>query len=777
MNKLAGILLLLLYGVPLLAQVRGSTITNTTPAAAGKTYALVIGISDYKELPKLQFADADASAFASYLKLSLADTSGVTLITNTAANKVNVLSALVSIKKKATKGDKVYIYFAGHGDIETEISNGGVLLLYDSPKENYYLNANGFLHQEDLKNIVSQMSTAGAQVFLITDACHSGSLSGGEQGAGKSLLALKDAWSNETKIFSCQANELSLEGKQWGNGRGLFSFHLVEGLTGLADEEGDADGKVSLFEIQTYLQKYVRKQAAPNKQTPFAVGNLDNNIAEVKPPLLAKLKESKAGDYPLFASAAGRGDVFAFTADANYKSFQQAVNEKRLIEPDKNSAAYFYTQLAKTISDAAAKDFLQRELIAALLNRSSEIIAPLLQGEMSYTSSTTIAVAVKEAAKAIELLGDDHYLAANFKARKLFLEAVQLTLTDEKNTANINNAIKKLNESVKLEKYAYYAYYQLGYLYNLQSNSAKALENYTVYLSYLPKDPEALNNVGVAYYNKADFAKAVEYYGKSLAVKPTAKAYTNRGLANLKLGKETEATKDFEEAIKLDKTGIAKVYFMVGKSNYEAKKFDVALTNFTKALEANKNHAPSQYYTALVWLAKKDTVKGLLFLDKAIASDAAYAEAYYKRGEVLFAQGKYQAAINDFDKAMLNPKLWNGYLYIGKAYLQLKQYEKAIDALESALMADKNLGKVLYLVLANAYRDGLMKYERANGYYQKHIELNPTDATGYAEAGYNFTLMKNYTAAEQHLKKAAMLAPSDVTVAKYTEQLNAAKGR
>jgi tetratricopeptide (TPR) repeat protein len=392
-------------------------------------------------------------------------------------------------------------------------------------------------------------------------------------------------------------------------------------------------------------------------------------------------------------------------------------------------------------------------------------------------ASFLVAVAVKEAAKAIELLGEEHCLTNNFKARKLFLEAIQLTLTDEKNAANINNAIKKLNESVKLEKYAYYAYYQLGYLYNLQNNSAKALESYNVYLSYLPKDPEALNNVGVAYYNKADYTKAMEYYNKSLAVKPTSKTYTNRGLANLKLHKEAEANKDFEEAIKLDKSGVAKVYFLVGKSNYESKQWDAALTNFAKALETNKTHAPSHYYTALVLLAKRDTAKAFSYLDKAIANDAAYAEVYYKRGEVLFAQGIYEAAIVDLNKAIMNPKLWSAYLYLGKAYLQLKQYQKAIDALENAVMADKNLGKILYLVLANAYRDGLMKYERANGYYQKYIELNPMDATAYAEAGKNFMEMKNYTAAGQHLKKAISLSPADVTATKYLEQLNAAKGK
>ncbi|MBK7305024.1 MAG: hypothetical protein IPI90_17740 [Saprospiraceae bacterium] len=42
-----------------------------------------------------------------------------------------------------------------------------------------------------------------------------------------------------SKILSCQPNEFSLEGEQWGGGRGVFSYHLVDGLFGLADRNND----------------------------------------------------------------------------------------------------------------------------------------------------------------------------------------------------------------------------------------------------------------------------------------------------------------------------------------------------------------------------------------------------------------------------------------------------------------------------------------------------------------------------------------------------------
>ena len=39
--------------------------------------------------------------------------------------------------------------------------------------------------------------------------------------------------------MSCQPNEYSIEGEQWGGGRGAFSYHLVDALYGLADANAD----------------------------------------------------------------------------------------------------------------------------------------------------------------------------------------------------------------------------------------------------------------------------------------------------------------------------------------------------------------------------------------------------------------------------------------------------------------------------------------------------------------------------------------------------------
>ena len=64
--------------------------------------------------------------------------------------------------------------------------------------------------------------------------------------------------------MSCQANEYSVEGTEWGDGRGVFSYHLLEGLTGLADV--DDDQIVSLQELERYLEDEIDQDLDKHKQ-------------------------------------------------------------------------------------------------------------------------------------------------------------------------------------------------------------------------------------------------------------------------------------------------------------------------------------------------------------------------------------------------------------------------------------------------------------------------------------------------------------------------------
>ena len=192
-------------------------------------HALLIGISDYLHLDDLQFADKDAELFGEYLRNTWprkADTSNMVILTNEEAVSARGYAALENLVEFAAEDDEVFIFFSGHGDSENStIFRSGFLLTYDTPKQSYYTNSinveilNHFIHTLSVKN--------KANVTFIADACRSGHARSND-GAGvmSTARALSGSTADDVRLLSCQPEEISLEGEQWGGGSGLFTHHL-----------------------------------------------------------------------------------------------------------------------------------------------------------------------------------------------------------------------------------------------------------------------------------------------------------------------------------------------------------------------------------------------------------------------------------------------------------------------------------------------------------------------------------------------------------------------
>src|SRR5690606_31266495 len=64
-------------------------------------------------------------------------------------------------------------------------------------------------------------------------------------------------------------------------GHGAFTYYLVKGLRGEADDEGDGDGVVTADELWSYLRKKVEEASrqAHNRQTPVLMGMMTHDVA------------------------------------------------------------------------------------------------------------------------------------------------------------------------------------------------------------------------------------------------------------------------------------------------------------------------------------------------------------------------------------------------------------------------------------------------------------------------------------------------------------------
>jgi uncharacterized caspase-like protein len=256
--------------------------TANAPAATGNTWALVVGIGNYKnpEIPKLQFTADDARLFYGYLTspegLAVRPERAVILL-DEQATVANIRSALGDfIAKKAQPQDTVVFFFAGHGGNELDLLTGSrpetakFLVAYDTEPDRYYGTA---LNMKDDLGYVFEKRIAAQSALFFLDCCYAGAA--GQASArsmqGRGILKTQamgiavtpstpvadvEAGDKKTLIaMACRPDESALETATLKHG--VFTAASVEALNGAADADGD--GVVSAGEYKTSAEALVVK--------------------------------------------------------------------------------------------------------------------------------------------------------------------------------------------------------------------------------------------------------------------------------------------------------------------------------------------------------------------------------------------------------------------------------------------------------------------------------------------------------------------------------------
>ena len=327
-----------------------------------QTFAMVVGISKYKYVRPLTYADKDAEMFRDYLKSpgggSMKDDNIFCILNDQATNSNFWGKGFQWLKaKQLQKGDRLFIYLAGHGDAIDE--DQFFFLGYDcnpgGDKNNYLVS--GAIQLFNLKKKIANETNKGVEVFFIMDACRSNELPGGTEGQNFLNSAISEKKVGEIIMLATGAGQESLEDASIGNGHGLFTYYLVDGLTGSADSIGTPDNKVTYEEIKKYVDKNVPSVAQlrfKRKQDPFFCcnENTEKIISTVNAAYLQKWLQTKKqqtrGRGNSFSGTIERPAKFA-TADTilieTYNLFYKAVKSNNIT--GKSSAEEYFGQLNK----------------------------------------------------------------------------------------------------------------------------------------------------------------------------------------------------------------------------------------------------------------------------------------------------------------------------------------------------------------------------------------------------------------------------------------------
>ena len=234
--------------------------------------AIIIGIADYKSLPKADFANDDARAFYDYAIRALGiKPENIKLLVDSDAEEVEILRTFRNwLPSKVRSTTDVYVFYSGHG-LPTADGQGLYLIPPRAAKDLIDDTAIPFS-----KINAALQSAKPKSVTMILDACYSGQARSGETlVASARPVRLKTENrlfpENFTVITASQNDQISSSNPDLQHG--IFSYYLMKGMEG--DADANRDGKITLGEMQAYLVENVGRQAGMmnRKQEPQLVGD------------------------------------------------------------------------------------------------------------------------------------------------------------------------------------------------------------------------------------------------------------------------------------------------------------------------------------------------------------------------------------------------------------------------------------------------------------------------------------------------------------------------
>lgn len=196
----------------------------------GRYWALIIGVNDYSEWPKLRTAEHDARQMARVLEAHYGFQSDHIVLR---LNEEATLSTMVHDLRRIAEGlgpeDNWLIYFAGHGQIDSLTNEG-----YWIPVDGKMKDPSSWLSHSTVKLILGSDRVRARSICVVADSCYAGTLLRG----GPGILNLADqlymeklrelAGKRSRQVVTSGGVEPVMDGGR--DGHSLFAYYLLRAL-------------------------------------------------------------------------------------------------------------------------------------------------------------------------------------------------------------------------------------------------------------------------------------------------------------------------------------------------------------------------------------------------------------------------------------------------------------------------------------------------------------------------------------------------------------------
>ena len=238
--------------------------------------ALIIGIENYSDIPKVSYANDDAKFFFEYASTALGVSSdNIKMLIDKDATYIEINKILKKWLKSKIKPGKtdLIIFYAGHG-LASKDNKELYLLPQDADPDLLSISA---ISRTKLFKEIETLKPKTTTFFF--DACYTGSSRDDEliMADARPVRILDDVNENIPEnftIFSATKLNQIASGLK-GVDHGIFSYYLMKGLEGKADANKNKD--ITNGELIAYLKKNVAQKASElgRQQNPSLAGDPD----------------------------------------------------------------------------------------------------------------------------------------------------------------------------------------------------------------------------------------------------------------------------------------------------------------------------------------------------------------------------------------------------------------------------------------------------------------------------------------------------------------------
>jgi tetratricopeptide (TPR) repeat protein len=456
--------------------------------AAGKTYALIIGINAYEQvgIPSLLFAVKDAKEFAKFSATERGGKAEVVTLLNEDARASNIRKAIKELMAKLGKDDTFVLFVAAHGDMRGDMP---IIVTYRANLQETGVNG---VPLSEIQKLRHGLKAPFKQVRVFLDICHGGRIALLEPAPPRRRPAAAPPPPPADALFFTATHQgpdaLAYEDATFGHG--VFSYFLLRGLATGEARQSLNDRYITAAALSDFLNTWVQKATTSNRdgkprQKPHAVigTGLAHELADLQ----------LAG--PEFTDTRPLASL--------------TIPDERLGKLRRQWVAR--KQPAPGAGEAARAEAPDSDPQVALEDEGEDILLRYLEGDETPQERGDFARCARVFSDALALEPGSAYL----EARKEFCEG-RVSVFDKQ----YDDAIVHLEHSILLDPTAAYPYNALGIAYLEKGDFATSRLAFEDAVNRAPAWAYPRHNLALTHVQAGDYEAAIAEYREAMRRAP-----------------------------------------------------------------------------------------------------------------------------------------------------------------------------------------------------------------------------------------------------------------